>query len=118
MGYTRTTNRKLLKSFVIAITGIAICAYALWRSLNYARGPGIVVNFPPSNISTTSTTITIYGQADRVSSASLDGRQITVDEKGNFKENVIVFPGINIITLGAKDQFDRSTEKEIRVFGE
>ena len=38
-----------------------------------------------------------------------------LDEKGNFKENLVVFPGVNIITLDAKDQFGRATEKQIEV---
>jgi hypothetical protein len=40
-----------------------------------------------------------------------------MNELGDFKEILIVFPGVNTLTLRATDQFGRGTETRVEVFG-
>jgi hypothetical protein len=47
----------------------------------------------------------------------LNGQTITVDEAGNFSQTIIVFPGMNILTFHAHDQFGRDTDKQLQLFG-
>src|ERR1044072_9299148 len=103
MRFTRTTVIRLFRG--LALVGIAamIIAYAIWRSLNYARGP-IITIFEPSNDSAIlSSPALIRGQAERVNRLSLNGQAISVDQGGRFRETVIVFPGLNKLTLAAED---------------
>ncbi len=117
MNLTRTRFSRLLRVTGTAVAVLIIAAYAGYRSLPYIRGPIISV-FQPVNGSTISTTTaTVIGRADRVNSLSLDGNPTQIDESGNFKQTLIIFPGANIIYLDATDQFKRSTHAEIRVFG-
>lgn len=67
--------------------------------------------------SITSSTTEITGKVERAVHISLNGKPINIDEDGNFKETLIVFKGVNIITLEAKDQFDRGVQTEINLFG-
>jgi hypothetical protein len=72
----------------------------------------------PSDFATiSSSTIKIQGKAERVKNLILNGRSISVDELGNFKEDLVVFPGLNIVTLEAHDQFGREINKQIRLYG-
>ncbi len=117
MELTRTRFSKLLRILATAAVVVLIAAYAGYRSLSYMRGPVIQI-FQPVNGSTISTTtVTIMGQALRVNSLSLNDFPIQIDEEGNFKQTLIVFPGVNVMSLYATDQFKRSAREEIRIFG-
>ncbi|MCX6716258.1 MAG: hypothetical protein NT077_04605 [Candidatus Taylorbacteria bacterium] len=117
MNFTRTKFVKLIRIVLLVIVLVVIVGYAVFRSLPYVRGPEIMI-FQPINGSTIdSTTMTIAGRAIRVNSLTMNNNVIPIDESGNFKETVIVFPGINIISFDVTDQFKRSAHSELRVFG-
>ena len=114
---TRTNIIKLLRLIVVIALAGLIIAYAIWRSLNYARGPVIEIIDPTNGSSITSTTTAIDGKVLRVTALTLNGQPISFDKQGNWHETLIIFPGLNIITLAAHDQFGRNTKKELSVVG-
>ncbi len=117
MTLTRTRFSQLLRMAALAVVIIVIIGYAITRSLPYFQGPEIAV-FQPLNGSTiSSTTMTLIGRARRINSLSINNHPIQIDEQGNFRETLIVFPGINVISLDATDQFKRSTHSELRILG-
>ena len=117
MQFTRSVSLRLLKIVSISVITVLIIAYAIWRSLNYVRGPHIEI-FAPTNGSTITTSSTIvHGQTARAENLTLNGRQIIVDQKGDFSETVALFPGQNILTLVATDQFGRNATTEIQLVG-
>ena len=107
---TRTTTIRLIKLLGILILAGIIIAYAIWRSLNYTRGPVINIIEPLNGSSTASTTITIRGIVERVNNIYLNGNALSIDEQGHFSETIIVFPGLNKISLKARDQFGREVK--------
>lgn len=114
---TRSKFLRLLR-LIITMTALAlIVSYIAWRSLSYARGPLVSVFEPVSGSSIATSTVTILGRADRISSLSLNGFAISVDQEGNFKQTIVIFPGVNVITIDAADKFGRKTRTEVRVFG-
>ncbi len=91
--------------------------YAISRSFQYTRGPSITI-FQPSDWTTIGASITdIEGRVDRVNVLKLNGQAISMDEQGHFKETITIFPGSNIITLHAEDQFGRSIETLLHING-
>ncbi len=117
MNFTRTTNLRILKIGLGAIVLIIIVIYAISRSMNYARGPKIDLYQPANGDIATSTTITFKGMVERAHDLTLNGLAVPIDEKGLFQDEIIVFPGQNIITLEAKDQFGRNTKTQITLVG-
>jgi len=115
MAMTRTESIRILRTSVIVLVALAIIGYAIWRSLDYARGPAIVISAPENGSTILSSTTDVIGRADRVNSLSVNGKAISLDERGNFKETLIVFPGLNLITIDASDQFGRRTEKQLEI---
>lgn len=113
----RRFTAKLAKILGMSVLVILIVSYALWRSLNYARGPEIVVTSPVDGIGISASTTEIVGKIERAVNLSLNGRSITTDEEGNFKETIIIFKGNNILSLEASDQFERSTKSTLTVYG-
>jgi hypothetical protein len=115
MSFTRTTFLRNLKIGSTIVIILIIVAYALWRSFAYARGPHITITEPLNFSSINSTTTQVIGRVERANTITLNGKPITIDEQGNFNEIIVLFPGTNILTIKAHDQFDRTVQKEIRV---
>ncbi len=114
---SRTNNIRLIKMVgVIIFSGIVII-YAFFRILNYARGPAIIITEPENGITTSINTIIIRGQALRINKLTINGNPITTDEQGFWSHEIIVFEGLNKITIVAEDQFGRSTNRGLDIVG-
>lgn len=116
MPFTRTTLLRIIKTGSAILVILIIVAYALWRSFTYVQGPHITITEPQNGDTVFSTTTIIRGSVERANDITLNGKSISIDEQGVFAENIILFPGVNIITLEAHDQFDRSVKTELRVY--
>jgi len=114
---TRTKFNKFIRLITISVFLIIIIGYAILRSSPYFRGPDIKIFQPINGSVIASTTLTIIGQVFRVNSFTINSNPIQIDELGNFKETMIVFPGINIISFTVTDQFKRTVQKELRILG-
>ncbi len=110
MTLTRTTTIRIIKGVAFAVVILVVAGYAIARSLTYARGPHILIDEPADGTYISTSTVTIIGTVQRARDLSLNGHPVAVDEQGHFKETIIIFPGINYITLTAQDQFGRATE--------
>ena len=117
MPLTRTKFLRLLRSAISVSIFLLIVAYAIWRSVAYRQGPSIVISSPTDGATISSSSVQVIGQALRINSLTIDGNPLSVDESGNFKDTRAVFPGINVVTMTATDQFGRSTETQIRFVG-
>lgn len=117
MTITRASYIKTIKITMIAIMVLFIGGYAISRSLNYVRGPSIEILEPTENSATTSKMIFLRGKADRSNNVILNGNSIEIDEQGNFGQYIIIFPGLNILTIEARDQFERKTQTILHIVG-
>lgn len=117
MNLNRTATLRLIRFSSIALVALIIIVYAIFRSLNYIHGPVIDIFQPINGSAISSTTVTIIGQAVRVNALSMNGKTVFIDEAGNFKETLLVFPGMNIITFTAHDQFGRTETKQLQLVG-
>ncbi len=117
MPLTRTSFLRLIKICAAILIASIIIGYAIWRSLNYARGPHIEIFEPKDGSATTTNTITVRGRSERINNLTLNGNAVFIDEQGNFSEVIILFPGINRLTVAGRDQFGRSTETRLEIVG-
>lgn len=108
---------RLIRIGAIVLVTSVIVGYAVWRSLDYARGPKIEIFTPQNGESTASSTIVVSGRAIRTDSLKLNGQPVPIDESGTFKETIIVFPGINVMTLTAHDKFERNVFENVTIVG-
>jgi len=88
-----------------------ILAYTYIESGDFSRGPEFTYVKPDSGTIFEGSLIEIEGNVKRVSEIELNSNPIFIDEEGNFNEQLLLSPGINIITLYAKDRFGRETEE-------
>lgn len=98
---------------VIGVVILAIGGYALARSWDLIAGPSIHLFSPAADGPITEPLIILTGEVKRISSLSLNGRQIFTREDGTFREALLLLPGYNIIVLEAKDRFGRRAVKRL-----
>ena len=101
----------------MVIVAVLIISYAIARSMAYAKGPKIDLTAPTNGAVISSPTVDIVGMIERAHNLTINGGAVSIDEQGNFKQTLVVFPGINKLTLRATDQFDRNTETDIVIVG-
>ncbi|MEK7646217.1 MAG: hypothetical protein AAB381_00790 [Patescibacteria group bacterium] len=117
MPLTRTTTRYIIRTIGISLIVLIVGGYAVWRSLDYVRGPEITI-FEPTQYATLATsTVIIRGDTQRINELFFNGTPIAINEDGAFGIISTVFSGINIYTFMAQDSFGRKTSTEIRIVG-
>ncbi len=114
---TRSAYLRIFRFAAAGLIILAIVGYAISRSLPYARGPRIEIFTPADGSTISSATMELIGRAERIKALTVNGAAASVDEAGGFKATLVAFPGTNVITVSATDQFGRSIEKRLTVRG-
>ena len=115
---SRTEIIRLTKTLLVFFLIIIVAVFVIFRSLNYLKGPNVRIDSPANGSIVTSRSIQISGNAQRINKITLNGFPISIDEQGNWKENLIIFDGLNKITINVEDQFGRKTSKKLDIIGQ
>lgn len=94
---------------------LIIAGYAYLKTKDYIAGPQITITSPLNGSTVSNPLIEVVGAAKNISFISLNDRPIFTDDKGNFKEKLLLYPGYNIMSVKAEDRYKRSTEKTIEL---
>ena len=104
---SRWTKIALVLFFVL----IVVYAYFELRGLIY--GPKLEI---ASDVSTTHEQyVLIAGNAQRIVSLSMNGKEITVTETGDFSEPYLLAKGLNHIVFDAKDTYGHTTSQSVEI---
>ena len=109
------TPKLIIGISITALVALGLVVYAYLQSREYLRGPVIVIEEPLNGASSTTSLVSLQGHARNVSFLTLNGRQIFTDEKGIFRESLLLEDGYNIMTLEAKDRFGHTVEKRLEL---
>jgi len=109
MRYNIWLNIGIIAFFLLSIGG-----YSLFQARKIIEGPKISILSPTNGTIVRDSLVYIVGVAHNIKEISIDDRSIYVDEQGNFKEKLLLYPGYNIIKLKAKDKFGKEVEKYIQ----
>ena len=105
-------DSRLVRS-VLVLFFMLLVGYGIYEAQGILYGPLIDV---PSEAMTVSDPYTLVrGRAQRITELRLNGRQISVTEKGKFEEPYILAEGSNHLILDARDARGRTTRKFIMV---
>ena len=92
-----------------------IFVYVIWRGHTAIFGIKIETNI--SNGQSFETTLTTFsGNAKNAIKFSIDGREVILDEQGNFSLPLLLQPGYSIMELQTEDRFGRTREETIQLF--
>lgn len=112
--------KKIVKISGIFVFFILIVAYASFISKDLVFGVKIKnVNLDSlpiqSGATITKSVVKITGNAKNAIKLVLNGREISVDQQGNFEESIALLSGYNIISIVAQDKFGHTDEKNYQL---
>jgi len=95
---------------IIGILLVIFMLFGLYKAKDFLVGPKIVIESPLDGQTISNSYLEIRGAAKNVSLLYFNGRQIFTDQNGNFKENLLLARGYNILQIEAKDKFNREVK--------
>src|SRR3989338_3578361 len=101
-------TRIILIGFFLIVAG-----YAYFEGRGLLSGPSIEISGRAMEVS--EPFITLEGHAERITSLSMNGKDIVVTEEGAFSEPYVLAPGYNRIVLEARDRYGKTTERTIEI---
>jgi hypothetical protein len=101
---------------VIALLLLLLVAYGVWKAYPMLSGPTIVITAPDPFTAIPGGELTLVGTALRTDTLMLNDAVLLIDEKGHFETSLTLPPGGAILSLTARDRFDRSVTKRITVY--
>lgn len=99
--------RLILKVGSVALLVFGFFAYGLYKSKSFIAGPELVVKNPTTGSALPQPATEVAGKVSNVAAVFLNGNQIYTNDKGEFKENLLLAKGYNIIEVRANDKFGR-----------
>ena len=107
--------KKILKISSLSIFFLFIIIFVFFNSRNLIFGVKIKNVNITDNMKVTDKVLKITGIAKNAVKISLDGRDISVDQKGNFDETISLSVGYNVIEIIAQDKFGNVDEKNYQL---
>ena len=107
-------GKTIIRNFIVVIVICVIGGYAGFQSKKIISGPQITIQ-SPATTSAGSSAVDVSGIVKNVSVVTLNDRLIPIDEAGQFKEKVLLYPGYNVIKLEATDKFGAHVTKELQM---
>lgn len=101
----------LVRTSLVLLGLLCLMAYVLWQARFLLAGPQIVIIEAPDRV-TAERIVTIAGQANNITSITLNGRQIFTDPTGYFREALVLENGYTIATIAATDRYGRTKKLE------
>lgn len=108
-------GKKMVKVIGFSIFFLFVIIYAIFISRDLISGVKIRdVNLIDGSTHTESV-IKVTGNAEHAIKLTLNGREISVDQEGNFSETIALLLGYNIINITAQDKFGYMDEKNYQL---
>lgn len=98
--------KSLIQIVLISIFFAFIIFYAYSRTSLLSQGPSLSLKNLQNGQTISTRTLTLEGNAKRAIKLTLNNREILIDQDGNFKDLIILHPGLNLLVLEAKDKFN------------
>ena|SRR3989338_6791588 len=104
--------KKLLKAAGIVIFFILLAGYGFYRSQDLLLG----VKIKDVKMERESGgVLEVAGNARNAVRLVLNGREISIDQSGNFSETLALLPGYNVMEITARDKFGNTDEKNYQL---
>lgn len=99
---------------ILAVAAIGVYVYTNTQTL--IAGPRISITSPADGaLIATSSAVSVTGSVKHATHVNLNGRAITIDQHGRFREQLLLMPGYNIISIYATDRFGRTHTRELEL---
>ena len=99
----------------ILVFFLLIVGYAFFRSQDLIFGVKIKNVNLSDGVKVANNILQVTGNAKNATNLSLNGREISINEAGDFNETVALLLGYNVINITAKDKFGYIDEKNYKI---
>lgn len=90
--------------------------FYLYREIGrFAAEPRLVITNPTGDETIPGSTISISGFTDEDAKLAINGQPVMVNDRGEFKEDVVLQKGVNAITISAENRFDKKASKTLNI---
>jgi Glucodextranase, domain B len=110
-------TKKIIKIVLMSALFVFIVLYGLFNARNLIFGVKIKEVNMVYGTEGEKNVVKITGNAKNAKILSLNGREISIDQAGNFNETIALLPGYNIISLKAEDKFGLKDEEDYQLIG-
>jgi cytoskeletal protein RodZ len=94
---------------------LVFMGYILFQYRYAFLNPPLEIISPKNNALISSSQVTVSGKTDSNSTVYVDKNVVSVEQNGNFKKTINVFPGETTITIKVINKFSRETDKQIKI---
>lgn len=115
MAETNQNVKKMIKIGGLSLFFVLIFIYAFFISKDLIFGVKIKNVSIADGTTVRENIVKINGNARNAINLTLDGREISVDQQGNFSETIALSPGYNVVSIRAKDKFGDIDEKNYKL---
>lgn len=100
---------------LIIIIFLLFLSYMLFQYRGAFLNPPLDVTSPQNGTLISSSEVTVVGKTDSNATVYIEQNAVSVDQNGNFKKTITVFPGETTITVKVINKFSRETEKKVSI---
>lgn len=111
----RSDAKKIFKIGSLIVLFLFIIVYAFIRSKGLIFGVKIKNVNIENGAKVTESILNLTGNAKNAVNLTLNDREISINQAGNFNETISLLPGYNTITLKAKDKFGNSDQEDYQL---
>lgn len=101
--------------WVFIIISFIILAYFISRIFNFLYGPIIKIKSPISGQIINTETFFVEGNVKNVKNIAINGRDITINEDGDFKEEIIAKAPYTLVVIDAIDKYGKMKERILEI---
>ena len=104
---------KTIRRTSIALVCLIVASYGLFEARKLLEGPVLTVTSPIPGSATSSSVVTIAGEAYNIAFLTINGKPAYTDESGHFIFTLSPPSGYTVFTVAASDRFGRHASKTI-----
>jgi transcriptional regulator with XRE-family HTH domain len=104
---------KIIIGTLITLVVIAGLVYLYKEIGSFASMPRLIILSPEQNSVIQGNSVLVDGITDRDAQLFINGQAVLVNDEGNFRENLILQPGSNTISVKAINRFKKELEEII-----
>ncbi len=118
LGYT--DGKTKIKIFLLIFGLLSISTFTAFELRKVISGPKITLDCNDKNecvnIKSDKNIFTLSGKTKNASIIFIGDRKIYMDINGNFKEDILLYPGNNLISVKSIDRFGKEVKKDISIY--
>jgi len=94
---------------VVFILFLIVVGWYFWKEICFLiKPPALEVSQPPTDITVNQENFEIIGKTSPVAYLTVNNQEVYIDKGGNFKKEISLVNGLNIIKIEARNRFGKT----------